>query len=155
MGFAESLGDALEGAGKVVVVGIGNELNGDDGFGVRAAEELEGFHSVVSIQAHTVPENFVSKIAALKPSHVIFVDAAALDSEPGTLQLLSPGDLARVKTVTHRMPLSKLIERLMGLHDCRVLIVGFQPQDMGVGKGLSDRAGKALRELVGLLRQNL
>jgi hypothetical protein len=26
---------------------------------------------------------------------------------------------------------------------------------MDVGKGLSDRAGKALRELVGLLRQNL
>jgi hydrogenase 3 maturation protease len=155
MNFAESLGKALDGAKKAVVVGIGNELNGDDGFGVFVASKLGNFGKTVSILAHTVPENFISKIAAEKPSHVIFLDAAILDAEPGTLQLIIADDLARLRTMTHRIPLSKLIERLKGLHECQILIVGLEPKAMEVGTGLSKEAKRSAQKLVVLFKKYL
>ena len=155
MNFEESLRAALKGATKAVVVGIGNELNGDDGFGVYVAGQLGNFGSVISILAHTVPENFISKIASERPSHVIFIDAAILDAEPGTLLLITPDDLARVKTMTHRMHISKLVERLIQLHECRILIVGVHPKSMEVGDGLSEEARTAALKLIHSLRNNL
>jgi len=152
MTFETDLRASVKGATKTVIVGIGNELNGDDGFGVHVAGELGSSGRIISIQAHTVPENFISKIAGEKPSHVIFIDAADLGAEPGTLELLSPGDLARVKTVTHRIPLARLIERLESMHGCRVLIIGMQPAGMAVGSGLSVKALGAARVLIDLLR---
>lgn len=152
MTFEEDLAKALEGAGKVAVVGIGNELNGDDGFGVHVARELGTSGRIISFQAHTVPENFISKIASEKPSHVIFIDAAAMGARPGTLELLQPKDLARISTVTHRIPLSKLAERLSGMHDCRILIIGMQPGCMDVGTRLSAESESAANELICMLR---
>ena len=146
---------ALTGAKKVVIVGIGNELNGDDGFGVYTAKKLGNFGRAVSIMAHTVPENFINKIASEKPSHVIFLDAAILDSKPGSLQLILPGDLARMRTMTHRIPLSKLIERLKSLHECKILVIGLQPKAMEVGTGLSKEAKSAANSLVDFFRVNL
>lgn len=153
MNFEQSLHTALQGVTKTVIVGIGNELNGDDGFGVHVAKKLGNFGKIISIQAHTVPENFITKIAAEKPSHVIFLDAAILDAAPGTLCLLEAGDLARVATITHRIPLSKIIERLMSMHDCRVLIIGLQPRSMEVGDGLSPEARVAVNNLVDLFNK--
>ena len=155
MSFKDSLCKALDGATKVVVIGIGNELNGDDGFGVYVAGQLGTFGKAISIQAHTVPENFINKIASEKPTHVIFIDAAILDAEPGTLQVILPDDLARMLTMTHRIPLSKLVERLRGLHECEIFIIGLQPESMEVGAELSDAAKLAAKELVVLLRNNL
>jgi hydrogenase 3 maturation protease len=155
MNFAKSLGKALDGARKTVIVGIGNELNGDDGFGVFVAGKLGNFGRAVSILAHTVPENFISKIAAEKPSHVIFIDAAVLDAEHGTLQLIMADDLALMRTMTHRIPLSKLIERLRSLHECQILIVGLEPKAMELGTGLSKAAKQSAQKLVVLLRENL
>jgi hydrogenase 3 maturation protease len=155
MGFEESLAKALEGASKVVVVGIGNELNGDDGFGVHVARELGTSGRIISIQAHTVPENFISKIAAEEPSHVIFIDAAVLDAEPGTLRLLEPTELAKVATVTHRVPLSRIIGRLIELHKCKVLVIGLQPKNMEIGSGLSNEVQSEVIYLTNLLKINL
>jgi len=153
MSFAERLTKALEGASKVVVVGMGNELNGDDGFGVHVARALGNYRNIISIQAHTVPENFISKIASEKPSHVIFIDTAVLDAPPGTLELLEAQDLARVKILTHRMPLPKLIERLKETHKANVLIVAMQPKGMEVGAPLSAEASSAAGELISLFRK--
>jgi hydrogenase 3 maturation protease len=155
MNFKESLDKALDGAKKVVVVGIGNELNGDDGFGVHAAKKLGNSGKLISIQAHTVPENFITKIAAEKPSHVIFLDAAILDAAPGTLCLLETGDLARVATITHRIPLSKIIERLVSIHNCSVFIIGLQPKSMEVGSDLSPDVQAAVDKLVGIFNKSL
>ncbi len=155
MSFAESLAKSLEGATKAVIVGIGNELNGDDGFGVAVARELGNTRRAVSIQVHTVPENFISKIAGEEPSHVIFVDAAVLDAKPGTLRLLEPKDLAMIATVTHRIPLSRIIGRLNELHKCKVLVIGLQPKNMEIGSGLSDEVQSEVIYLTNLLKINL
>ncbi len=151
MNFEDSLRTALQGAVKTVIVGIGNELNGDDGFGIRVAERIHQSEKSISILAHTVPENFISVIAAEKPSHVLFLDSAFLDASPGTLSLLGTEDLARIATVTHRIPLSKIIERLVGLHQCQILIIGLQPKNMDVGSGLSPEVRETADELVDLL----
>ena len=155
MNFEESLRTALQGTTKAVIVGMGNELNGDDGFGVFVTGRLGNFGKATSISVRTVPENFISKIASMKPSHVIFIDAAMLDAEPGTIQLLKLEDLARIKIMTHHFPLSKLIERLISLHECIVFIIGFEPSSMEVGDGLSEEALQAANGLTNLLRKNL
>ena len=70
---------------KILVIGYGNPLRGDDGFGSLAASyvkerQIPGVEVIVSHQLN--PEH-----AALLPesSHAIFLDAAVGD-KPGTLR---------------------------------------------------------------------
>ena len=155
MTFDRYLAEALSNADKVIIAGLGNELNGDDGFGVYVTEALGDHGKATSISVHTVPENFSKKIADAKPDLVIFVDTAWLETEAGDMQILSPDDLAKILTITHRVPLSKVIERLLSFHQCRIIIIGMQPKGMEIGDGMSDEAVAAAQKLVKLLRQHL
>ncbi len=135
-----------------VIVGIGNELNGDDGFGIYLSEKLStSLKSAKVFVTHTAPENFVSSIVKERPSHVIFLDVAAFDGAPGTIRLLTTDDLARIEAATHRIPLSKIIERLLSFHECRIVIIGVQPRSMDVGAGLSPEVRTAADELLDIL----
>ena len=47
---------------KVVLLGIGNILKGDDGFGPALVHELEGKVPITCIDAGPAPENYAGKI---------------------------------------------------------------------------------------------
>jgi len=70
---------------KYVLMGIGNELNGDDGVGNTLAREFVE-RGWLAIPCETVPENFVSVIEREKPEVLVMVDAAEMDIEPGDLE---------------------------------------------------------------------
>ena len=64
---------------KIVLVGIGNPLRGDDGFGPALIAALDGQVRAVCIDAGTAPESYAGKIIKENPDTVVFVDAADLD----------------------------------------------------------------------------
>lgn len=150
--FKRQLAEALARADSVIIAGLGNVLNGDDGFGVFVTDALGDFGKARSISVHTVPENFSKKIADARPDLVIFVDTAWLETRPGDMQILSPDDLARILTITHRVPLSKVIERLWSFHKCDVMIIGMQPGSMEIGEPMSEEARKAADALLTIFR---
>ncbi len=91
--WRERLAASLEGLRRLAVLGIGNELYGDDGAGVALARLLaqSGIAPgmMQAFEAGPAPENFTGSLRKFMPSHVLMVDAANLGLEPGSTR--SPG----------------------------------------------------------------
>lgn len=76
---------------KLLVLGIGNLLLGDEGVGVRVVQELE---------KRTLPEgvecldggtgSFYLLEAMQSADRILLIDAAASEDEPGTIRMLRP-----------------------------------------------------------------
>ena len=79
--------------GRVCLMGIGNVDHGDDGLGVRLAEQLaaEGLPDVVV--AGTAPERFIGRVAGAGHDHVIFLDAVEFGGAPGSVVFLDAEEM--------------------------------------------------------------
>ena len=142
--------------GKVLAVGVGNELRADDAAGLRVAGLLAASGACQVLVAEEVPENYLDPMLRAQPDTIIFCDAVDLGREPGAFALLDVEDLAGRCVSTHN-PSLRLLGRCLRAGGVRnVLVAAIQPQRIGWGQGLSPavQAGaEALAAtLVGALR---
>lgn len=135
--------------GKIVVVGVGNTLRGDDGVGPKFVERIKDFTSdrFVAIDAGEVPENYLGKVAKLQPDVIILVDATNMGETPGTMKVLTREAIEGEAFFTHKLPLSFVMKHWED-EGFKVFLIGIQPEQLEFGKGLSSRVTKALEELV-------
>lgn len=136
-----------------VLVGVGNPLRGDDGFGPELVGRLGEAVPFKTIDAGEEPEDCLEQVVALRPSKVLIADAVAFGGKPGEAVLLEPESLGKKITVsTHQLPLMMFIrlirERLPGA-DVRVL--GLQPKSIELGKGLSPQVDQSMDMLVQII----
>lgn len=135
---------------KPVIVGMGNEINADDGIGPQIAQRLAGLKFFKTIDVGTLPENFTRKISGLCPSHVIFVDAAMIEGEPGTIGLVDPDSVDQVIFTTHHIPLSYTIQRIKAMCGAEIIIIGIRPDSLEMGAEMHPAVLKTGEELVQL-----
>jgi hydrogenase 3 maturation protease len=153
----------LEGtlAGRVVVVGVGNTLLGDDGAGPELVRRLgrrvrrEGIHGVATIDAGSTPENQVGPIRAYEPDTVLLVDAADLGARPGACTLMEPGELTLNGLSTHDMSLRLFFRHLASGCGARMWLLGVQPRQMEPGSPLSGPVKRVVRRLARSLARTL
>jgi len=135
----------------VAVVGIGNPLRGDDGFGpavVAAVRPAAGIH-LFDVQA--VPESFLVPIVTSGCRAVLFVDAADLGAEPGRVALVPAAAIREVDISTHAIALSVVAEavrrlagEILGAEPVCALVAA-QPADLQKADGLSPAMAGAVR----------
>lgn len=144
------------------MVGIGNELNGDDAAGIAVVRALESelkthaqTPSVCVVQAGTVPENFTGTLRRFHPDLVILVDAAQMDSAPGTIRWYDSESAAGFSASTHTLPLNLFALYLSSEIRCEVKLLGIQPArnsamsiSHGTGLHLTAPVEKATRQIV-------
>jgi len=118
------------GADKVVVLGIGNTLRGDDGFGPEVASRLSRLISGRAFDAGTVPEDFLGPVVNAGPALVIIVDAASFDGSPGELRLLRVDQLCGNCLGTHAPSLSLIEQFLMSECGAKTVVLAAQPKTM-------------------------
>ncbi len=152
---------------RVLVAGVGNDLLGDDGFGIAVIRRFfEG----------GVPEGvevFESGIAGIRMVQelmdgyeaLVIVDATDRDEEPGTVYLLEvevpdPEELTEegrqeFLADTHLTVPSKALTlaRALKVLPPRVYILGCQPKECGLGMGLSEPVERGAVEATGRLRE--
>jgi len=119
------------------VLGIGNTLMGDDGVGVRIAEEL----STRELGAPGEVEVVIGAVAGMalvghlrESRNVIFADAIDTDAEPGAVFCFDPDDAGVTQlrsNTTHGMSVSYLVTaaRMAGA-DPNVLVYAVQVGDV-------------------------
>lgn len=149
----------IENRRKVVVLGIGNTLRRDDGFGVYVASSLKrfNFENVLILEAGVSPEAVLDDILEFKPSHLIIVDTVEAKRKPGDLIVARLEDLTDEVTVsTHRLPLTLLVKylRLMGF-DGEAVLIGVQPGDLSFGETQTPEVKEATRIVTNLLKIKL
>jgi len=140
---------------KIVVLGIGNQLRGDDYSGslvaVKLGQECRK-DNVVIVDGGTVPENFTGLVRKETPSHIILIDAADMGKKPGYIRLIEKEEISRYNISTHAMPLSFLIKYLEQTTSARIILIGIQPDGMELDNTLSEEVKKSVEYLVDILK---
>ena len=139
--------------GKTVIVGIGNSLRGDDGFGSALIEQIQGKVGFICIDAGSAPEKFLGVIVKEEPDTILFVDAADLDLEPGQYRILEPADIVKCGLTTHDMSSRMLIEFLENQTKANILMLGVQPQHLLLGEAMSPCLTETLDEIQMLIQE--
>lgn len=140
----------LDGAKKVVVLGIGSELRADDIAGVLVASRVKeltrgkrpGPRLKVLIGG-TAPENLTGDIKRYKPTHMIIVDAADAGAKPGKIIVLEPDDTSGTSFCTHSLPTKVFTDYLLEYFPCRFTLIGIQPKNLTMGDEPSPAVVKA------------
>jgi hydrogenase 3 maturation protease len=144
---------------RLAVLGVGNELRGDDGIGplvLRALQiNLAGHDRLFLADAGPAPENFTGALRRFAPHLVILIDAAVLDETPGTTRWIDPGETDGFSASSHTLPPSILVEYLAAELSCEVFLIGVQPQDSSFGAPLSKPVERARDILVEGLAEEL
>lgn len=134
--------------GKIVIVGIGNTLKGDDGFGPALVAALQGKVKAALIDAGTAPENYTGTITKLEPDTILLVDAVHLDKPAGEWAILGKKDILRAGLTTHDLSPDMLIEYLENTTKARIYLLGVQPKTLEFGDQMSEEVKNTLEDIV-------
>ncbi len=93
---------------NILVIGYGNPLRGDDGFGYRVAERVPG-----AIAAHQLTPELMDAIA--RADRVVFVDASC-EGEPGEIRRRSLSPQAGGCSFTHHLTPENLLAGSLALY---------------------------------------
>jgi len=126
----------FRGAGRVVVVGIGNPIRMDDFVGMKIVQDLKGkvdSDRVMLIEAETVPESHMEQITDYKPTHILIIDAAKLGLRAGEAKLTKPEQLTNFPAIsTHMLPLRIFCEYFKTTNaEMRLLLIEPEKTDFG------------------------
>jgi hydrogenase 3 maturation protease len=137
---------------RIALVGIGNELNGDDGAGVRTARTLsQNFTEKpgwLIIEAGLAPENFTGTLRRFQPDLVVLIDAAEMALPAAEIACLDWSAAGGWSASTHTLPLNMLSSFLVSELDCQVMVLGIQPVQMGMDQPLSQEVTRSVDEIV-------
>jgi len=157
MDLEEQLARRLQkgGGATTLIVGVGNDLKGDDGVGSYLCQQLKGKIAAKLIDAGTVPENYIQPIVKAGPDKLVIVDAMEFGAEPGSVRLFDAGDLNSAVMSTHSLSPRLFVDLIRKEIDVDVCFLGVQPGQMELGEGLSPEVEAAARELAGVLSRVL
>jgi len=131
-----------------LVLGIGNILFGDDGFGCAVVEYLERHHcvpeAVCLLDAGTSVRKllFTICLSPVRPKRLLILDAIDTGRNPGELFEIDPADIPPVKLddfSIHQLPTSNLLRELQESCGVQVRILACQtgPLPDQISQGLS------------------
>ena len=146
-----------EGDIKVTILGIGSEIRSDDAVGLKVVEHLSEMKldNVQLINAGTVPESFTGQIREYAPTHVLMVDAAHIEEEPGESRIIPTQLICDVCLSTHKLPLTVLTNYLDKTLGAKVGLVGIQPLSILFGEELSPQLVKAALDVAETINKAL
>jgi hydrogenase 3 maturation protease len=139
---------------KLLIMGVGNVLKGDDGLGPFIINKLENINNpnLVLINASTVPENFTGLIKKEKPSHIIIIDATLMDKKPGSIGIFTKDEFKNINISTHSMSLSYLIKYLEKDNLFKILFIGIQAENLDFSDSLSSSVQRSSNDLIDLIK---
>lgn len=147
---------------SILILGCGNVLIGDDGFGPAVAQRLhENFaipQDVCVLDAGSSVREilFDTILSERKPSKIVIVDAIDCGRRPGELFRLDVDALPKIKLddfSMHQIPTSNLLRELRNLCGIEVIILACQVSGSTdeVNPGLSEPVSKAVNEAARIL----
>jgi len=139
--------------GKVVIIGIGNTLRKDDGFGPALISRLKEKIKAICIDAGTTPENYTGKIVRENPDTILIVDALDLGRNPGEFEILEKDDIVKSGFSTHDISPNMFIEYLQDQTHADIYMLGLQPKSVSFGEGMSNSVKSALTEITDLIKE--
>jgi coenzyme F420 hydrogenase subunit delta len=147
---------------SILILGCGNILLGDDGFGPAVAQRLRGNFTIPSdvcvYDAGTSVREilFDTVLYDKKPSKIVIVDAMDCGREPGELFMLDIDSFPKIKLddfSMHQIPTSNLLRELRDHCGIEIIVVACQVANTcdSVNPGLSTPVEAAVKSAVELI----
>lgn len=133
---------------EVALVGIGRIGHGDDAAGPQVIHDLRQMIAdqpgMLLFDAAAAPENLCGAILRRNPACVIFIDAAATGSPPGTVHWLPFEAASGMGASTHTLPLSLLGRFLSSEGHCEVHVMAIEAAQLEAGHAMSSAVHAAV-----------
>lgn len=121
---------------RITVLGVGNVLYTDEGFGIRVVEKLEAQYQfpddVIVVDGGVLGVNLLGILS--QPQHLIVVDVIRYGKAPGSLYRLADEEIPKrvlAKMSLHQVDLIEALTLCQALdHVPETVIVGVEPEDM-------------------------
>lgn len=143
---------------SVAVIGLGNPLLKDDGIGPRVIQELKKHRLPPRVVAVEAGGSFFCYWDLLvQCRYIIAVDSMQGNGPPGTVYMLSPGQLnisdppPGVRHEVHFLEVLKTASFFGAKPE--VTLIGIEPQEIGFCMGLSPQVGAKLPGIVKVVRE--
>ena len=146
---------------EIIVVGCGNILFADDGFGPEVIKALGEYskekplpENVMIIDAGTGGPHFVFSLPHDEWKKMIVVDVVQFNAEPGTLRKFSVDEIPKGSYENvHSWPVNEPLHDLA--KTCEVMVIGCQPEhisapdvEMGLTKSVEDAIPEAIKMIL-------
>ncbi len=142
-----------------MVVGVGNELRGDDGWGPRVArllvEQVGPEEAKRVFDCGEVPENYLGPILASRPEAIVICDAVDFGAAPGTVSIIEFSESGGGAISTHNAPLALLAGLLAAESGADVFLLGVQPAGTQFAAPLSPAVEQSAAAVVEALAEHL
>jgi len=139
--------------GKVVVVGVGNPIKGDDGFVPALIERIKDKTSMVCIDAGSTPESYAGKIIKERPDTILIVDAVHLGVSAGEYDILKSSEIEKSGFTTHDISPRMFLDYLERETGSNIYMLGVQPENISFGAEMTESVEKTLREIARLITE--
>lgn len=140
---------------KIIVLGLGNILNRDEGAGIYALKELEKLLPASWKKEVELIDGGVLGLDLLpyveQATHLLILDAADLKGEPGEIKEFLTEEIPTFftgKISWHQLGFQEVLEvaRVRGHLPEKIHLIGIQPGDLKAGLGLSPDLNLSIRE---------
>jgi hydrogenase maturation protease len=146
---------------RVLVVGLGNDMRGDDVAGLLVARALrEMTLAGVDVEEHSGDVAVLAESMAHRAA-VVVVDAVLADAPPGTVRELDPDHaVARTRSSSHGLgvadaiSLARLLDARSG-SDLRIRLIGIVGAEFGLGSPPSAAVSSAAEAVAQRLATDL
>ncbi|MEO1784118.1 HyaD/HybD family hydrogenase maturation endopeptidase [Thermodesulfobium sp. 4217-1] len=146
---------------KIVVIGIGNEIQGDDGLGVHVIKELEKISLPKEVELLAGGTSGPDLIVYFEGVDLlIFVDAIRGGNEPGTMYKYNPEEMKYQRSVAlspHQIGIPETL-RLAEFADKKPkksVFFGMEPMNLDFSMELSQPLKEKLPRLVELIVEEI
>jgi hydrogenase 3 maturation protease len=123
--------------GRVTIIGMGNIMRGDDGFGPALSSCIEDRISADVINAGLTPENYLKEIRESKPDTILLVDAADFRGLAGEARIFKKSDIPLYGLSTHNVSPVLFLSLLETDTKAHVYMLAVQPERTNVSSKLS------------------
>ncbi len=139
----------------ILILGLGNTIMTDDGFGARVVEALSCRcrfpEEVRLLDGGTLGLDLLPRLEGI--THLLIVDALEMQAPPGTVFRLEGAAVPRAfagKLSVHQVGVQDLlaVAQLQGRLPGELVVWGVQPECLGVGTELTPAVAAALEPVV-------
>lgn len=127
-----------------VIIGIGNEMRGDDSAGIEIIKRLQKNGISNTLAVYTTPENYLQKIAMMPGNARLWIDIINWNGEPGETKIFDTDTISHYAISTHNFSLIVIINFLKELKNIQDYVLGIQPQNLTLGDPISMPVAKTV-----------
>jgi len=143
----------MAGDGRVYVLGLGNTDRADDGAGILVALALKKRFPSFSHSEHDGVEGTVLDISEKEEeATVLFVDAADMGLEPGSIKFIPKDKIKETEITTHRVAVA-LMASILERSGKKAAVIGIQPETIEFRGRVSKPVQASVQKVVDTLSE--